>query len=85
MPTVPSTPAPASPSGERIDPIYLAMAAAGMHEQGRLFEQETKLAGDVVPSGYTERLREIIKSSAPTQPVLGKPPATIILLPKATK
>lgn len=41
MPKVPYTNnvVPLRPQAPQVDPTYLAMAAAIMHEQGRLFEQ----------------------------------------------
>lgn len=40
MPTVPGKPGQVIPfpAQQKIDPTYLLMAAATMHEQGRLFE-----------------------------------------------
>jgi len=43
MPAVPRSnvvPLPQQPQMPKVDPTYLAMAAAIMHEQGRLFEPE---------------------------------------------
>lgn len=53
-----SQPSQARPDSENTDlqqapdkpsPTMIAMAAAIMHEQGRLFEKPTQLAGDVLP------------------------------------
>jgi len=73
-------PAPMTPPPD----VFLAMAAAQMHERGRLFEPEpkTEIAGDVVQSGLSERLRDIQKSTAPTSPQPGVPPAKIIPIGK---
>lgn len=40
MPTVPTTPRELAFSGPQVSPTYLLMAAATMHEQGRLFEPQ---------------------------------------------
>lgn len=51
MPTVPTyTGEPLAQQGlPRVDPVYLAMAAATMHEMGRLVaESGTQVAGDVI-------------------------------------
>ncbi len=72
------------PASAPLSPAFLAMAAAQMHAQGRLFEPEPKIevAGDVVQSGLSERLRDIQKSTAPTSPQPGVPPAKIIPIGK---
>lgn len=53
MPTVPGQPSQVIPfpAQQKIDPTYLLMAAATMHEQGRLFEpnQENVMLRDMQP------------------------------------
>jgi hypothetical protein len=58
MPTVPGNNVVQMPQPQ-IEPTYLAMAAATMHEMGRLVEPEpkTKLAGDYM-GNYTHMSKE---------------------------
>ena len=72
--------------GPDVDPTYLAMAAAMMHQEGRFFQpQGTQVAGDVIQGPFSEKMKEAFQSSAPTKPQSGSPTAEINTLPiKAT-